>query len=89
MKDVLSSSSTLTRMIFASCCSVMLYRSSRDLFAFVASILAALCQDVLSDIQVLHVECVFFDKLASWFDLLTHQEREHVLRFDGVIDGHL
>src|SRR5262249_10189359 len=42
-----------------------------------------------SDIQVLDVQRVLLDELASGLDLITHEDREELVGLHGVVDTHL
>src|SRR5262245_14325372 len=43
----------------------------------------------ISDIEILHVERVFFDELPTRLDLVAHQRREHQVRFGVVFSSDL
>ena len=36
------------------------------------------------NVQVRHVEGVIFDKLAAWFDLISHQNGKYLVCLDGI-----
>src|SRR5512144_2027389 len=41
------------------------------------------------DVQVLDVEGVLRDELAAWLDGVAHEDREDLVRLDGVVHPHL
>jgi hypothetical protein len=41
------------------------------------------------DVQIRHVEGVVFDKLAAWFDLVSHQNGKYLVCLDGILNSDL
>ena len=53
------------------------------------SVYTTLQRPVGSDVEVLDLECVFFDELAARFDIVPHEGREQVVGSDGILEADL
>ena len=40
-------------------------------------------------IQILHIQSMLLDELSTRLDLISHQNREHLIRLYGILDSYL
>jgi DNA-binding NtrC family response regulator len=38
------------------------------------------------NIQIHHIQCIFFDEIAARFNLIAHQDRKYLVRFDDILN---
>lgn len=41
------------------------------------------------DVQIAHFQGMFFDEFASWFDLVPHQDAEHIVGSGSIVHADL